>query len=202
MELPNRPLASAVGVGSLTVIVRDAGSGKWRVFERPKRNCRCDEYRQTFCQRSRRSRRHASIVTCTPPGSCRTRQRLPSIRALTTQRPDDFPLLWFGVFDHADERTLDELGAAPDHTPDERWQPSISAEQYARVFEELQELIRNGDTYQVNYTYRLRAHLESDPLALFLRLIARTVPAVRRVRRHRRVGDLQRIARALLSSFR
>jgi para-aminobenzoate synthetase/4-amino-4-deoxychorismate lyase len=44
------------------------------------------------------------------------------------------------------------------------------------VFDELQELIRNGDTYQVNYTYRMRARLQSDPFTLFLRLAAAQLP--------------------------
>jgi para-aminobenzoate synthetase/4-amino-4-deoxychorismate lyase len=44
------------------------------------------------------------------------------------------------------------------------------------VFDELQKLIRNGDTYQVNYTYRLRGRLASDPFALFLRLAATQLP--------------------------
>ena len=59
-----------------------------------------------------------------------------------------------------------------------------------------------GDTYQVNYTYRIRTHLQSDPFALFLQLATAQTPAVRGVRRYRRLGDLQRLARALLSSRR
>ena len=34
----------------------------------------------------------------------------------------------------------------------EAWEPSISAARYAEMFEQVQELIRNGDTYQVNVT--------------------------------------------------
>ena len=44
------------------------------------------------------------------------------------------------------------------------------------VFDALQELIRNGETYQVNYTYRLRARLQSDPCALFLQLAVAQSP--------------------------
>jgi para-aminobenzoate synthetase/4-amino-4-deoxychorismate lyase len=90
--------------------------------------------------------------------------------ALKTRVADDFPLLCFGVYDRVQERTLDELGPLPDAGSDERWEPSITADQYARVFEQLKELIRSGETYQVNYTYRIRTHLDSDPLQLFLKL--------------------------------
>ena len=80
------------------------------------------------------------------------------------------------MYDAAQERTLDELATPNGGVSDERWEPSIPAEHYARVFDELQELIRNGDTYQVNYTYRMRARLQSDPFALFLRLAAAQLP--------------------------
>ena len=99
--------------------------------------------------------------------------------ALPTQAPDDFPLLWFGLYDRADECTLETLAAAAGDRGDEvdeRWEPSISFDQYARTFGSLQELIRNGDTYQVNYTYRVRTTLHSDPYALFLQLASAQTP--------------------------
>jgi para-aminobenzoate synthetase/4-amino-4-deoxychorismate lyase len=160
----------------LTVIVRDAASGKWRHFERPvdvvvARNI--EEVLpaiETIEHACVRLHRHAAGFV--------SYEAAPAFdAALKTQPTDDFPLLWFGVYDTLQERTLDELGsldvtlgtAASAVESDGRWEPSISAEQYARVFEELQERIRNGDTYQVNYTYRIRTHLRSDPFALFLR---------------------------------
>ena len=75
-----------------------------------------------------------------------------------------------------EERTLEDLGTGPGALPGENWTPSISEEEYAEIFERLQELIRSGDTYQVNYTYRIRTRLQADPLALFLRLAAEPSP--------------------------
>ncbi|MCM3879299.1 MAG: aminodeoxychorismate synthase component I, partial [Vicinamibacterales bacterium] len=51
------------------------------------------------------------------------------------------------------------------------WTPSIDAARYTHAFEQLQELIRTGDTYQVNFTYRLRAPLSADPRSLFQQLM-------------------------------
>ena len=44
-------------------------------------------------------------------------------RALTTRPPDDFPLLWFGLYEMADERSLEELAASP---PDGAGVPGVT----------------------------------------------------------------------------
>ena len=90
--------------------------------------------------------------------------------ALQTKPPDSFPLLWFGLYEDVEDRALEELEPPAGAVSDELWKAAISNEQYARVFDYLQELIRSGDTYQINYAYRIRTHLQSDPYALFLRL--------------------------------
>jgi para-aminobenzoate synthetase/4-amino-4-deoxychorismate lyase len=159
----------------LTVIVRDAASGKWRLFERPLEIITVTEIAdvlpalQKIENECTRHHRYAAGFL--------SYEAAPAFDpALKTQRGGDFPLLWFGVYDSAPERTLDELATANGGVSDESWKPSISPEHYTRVFDELQELIRNGDTYQVNYTYRMRTRLKSDPFALFLRLAAAQLP--------------------------
>jgi para-aminobenzoate synthetase/4-amino-4-deoxychorismate lyase len=159
----------------LTVIVRDAASGTWRLFERPLEIVTATEIgdvlpalQQIENECTRHHRWAAGFLSY---------EAAPAFDpALKTQRAGDFPLLWFGVYDSAQERTLDELATANGGVSDESWKPSISPEHYTRVFDELQELIRNGDAYQVNYTYRMRTRLKSDPLALFLRLAAAQLP--------------------------
>ena len=159
----------------MTVIARDAASGTWRHFERPVEVVTASEVGEVLPALQKvedactRHHRHAA-------GFLSYEAAAAFDSALKTRRADGFPLLWFGVYDTAQERTLDQLAGTPGVIADERWEPSISAEQYARVFDELQELIRNGDTYQVNYTYRMRARLQSDPFALFLRLAAAQLP--------------------------
>ncbi|MEO5739226.1 MAG: aminodeoxychorismate synthase component I [Vicinamibacterales bacterium] len=175
MDLSNGPLASDAGVEGLNVIIRDAAAGTWRLFERPIEVVVARtiddvlpalEKVENACVRDRMYSAGFLSYEAAPAFDA----------ALKTRRADDFPLLWFGLYDTAHERTLDQIGPGTDVTPGERWVPSISAEQYADVFEQIQELIRNGDTYQVNYTYRIRTHLQSDPFALFLRLAAAQSP--------------------------
>ena len=181
MELSNRALAS--GVRRLTVIVRDAGSGTWRLFERPLEIVTASHIEDVLPalqkienECNRHGRYAAGFLSYEAAPAFDT--------ALKTQPADDFPLLWFGVYEQAQPRSLDELGLPADAsakagtldqacTPIQQWAPSISADRYGEVFQQLQELIRNGDTYQVNYTYRIRTTLQCDPFALFLQL-ART----------------------------
>jgi len=67
------------------------------------------------------------------------------------------------------ERVTVDFGTDPS-PPDPGWEPSIARGRYDRTIEAIREHIRAGDTYQVNYTLRLRATLETDPIALYGRL--------------------------------
>jgi para-aminobenzoate synthetase/4-amino-4-deoxychorismate lyase len=162
----------------LTVIVRDADSGKWRVFGPPhevvvardaaevKRELRRVE------SECRNSGRYAAgfISYEAAPGFD---------GALQTKPADDFPLLWFGLYDAPQDRSLDEIEGSAEKgtgTFSAEWEPSITAERYLEVFNDLQELIRAGDTYQVNFTYRLRARFTEHPLSVFLHLAAEQSP--------------------------
>jgi para-aminobenzoate synthetase/4-amino-4-deoxychorismate lyase len=160
----------------LTVIVRDAASGKWRLFENPLEIVTATEVDDVL-PALRQIEEHCNLHHRYAAGFLSYEAAPAFDTALKTQCAHDFPLLWFGVYDTAHERTLDEIAvSSAGAVSEEHWEPSISAEHYARVFDELQELIRNGDTYQVNFTYRMRTRLQSDPLALFLHLAASQMP--------------------------
>ena len=174
MGLSDRPMARD-GVRRLTVIARDAASGRWRIFERPieiivARNV--DDVVPAL-----EKIEHACVHEDRHAAGFIAYEAAPAFdSSLKTHAAADFPLLWFGLYAAVEERTLENLGPAPRALPGEIWVPSISEEEYAEIFERLQELIRSGDTYQVNYTYRIRTRLQADPLALFLRLAAEPSP--------------------------
>ena len=78
------------------------------------------------------------------------------------------PLAWFGLFDGHDE--VEDVGALlPD--PAGAWTgapvPEPSRADYRAMFEEAQALIRAGDLYQLNLTFRARVPFIGDPLALY-----------------------------------
>ena len=51
------------------------------------------------------------------------------------------------------------------------WKEEVEAPTYQQAIETIQHHIRQGDTYQVNYTVQLSQELEADPLAIYNRLV-------------------------------
>ncbi len=95
--------------------------------------------------------------------------------ALTTRADGEFPLLWFGLYREPAVVTFPPVRAAL-NPPAFAWQPSVSREEYDKGFHAIREFIRNGDTYQVNFTYRLRSPTRPDPWEFFLQLAADEEP--------------------------
>ena len=95
----------------------------------------------------------------------------PAFDASLPARADgEFPLLWFGLFEQPE--VLDHLPTAgAESIPAFQWQPTVTQEEYRSALRSIREYIRNGDTYQVNFTYRLRTSVPLDPWALFMRLM-------------------------------
>lgn len=93
-------------------------------------------------------------------------------QAFVTRPAADLPLAWFGVF--AGPRELLEPPPAVAPAEELEWSPSVSPNDYERSIAEIHRLIAAGDTYQVNFTWRLDAPFAGDPWALFHRLAARS----------------------------
>jgi len=88
--------------------------------------------------------------------------------ALAAYPPDGFPLVWFGLYR---EREVVPLPPLADVSP-LPWQPTVTPEAYREAIRQVRRYIAEGDTYQVNYTFRLRAPFSGDPEQLFARLAA------------------------------
>ncbi len=87
-------------------------------------------------------------------------------------RPDgDFPLLWFGLY-----QAMEPLERLPEAEPLREspgpWRPSVDEAHYWRAIEEVRRQIEQGETYQVNYSLRLRSAFKQPPYALFRRMVA------------------------------
>ncbi|OPY68890.1 MAG: Aminodeoxychorismate synthase component 1 [Syntrophorhabdus sp. PtaU1.Bin002] len=89
--------------------------------------------------------------------------------ALTVRSPGGFPLVWFGVYREPEPVSLEPL--PPDNLPVIPWEPSVSESEYRRSFHKIKEYIRAGHTYQVNYSFRLRAPFSRDPWPLFVQMV-------------------------------
>jgi len=154
-----------------SVLLRDARTGRWLLFENPR-----------------------EILTAHSPEEVRTRLRAveaavethglyaagfvsyeaaPACDAAFRVCPDpsDFPLLWFGLYEEPRVVSLPSLPDAPQPS-ESPWQPSVTPDGYAAAFDRVKQAIREGDSYQVNLTYRLRRAFPEDPWPCFLRMAA------------------------------
>ncbi|MCP5419816.1 MAG: aminodeoxychorismate synthase component I [Gammaproteobacteria bacterium] len=92
--------------------------------------------------------------------------------ALTVKAPGACPLLWFGLYDDPliiPPTTVEEQARAVFPTP-LHWKPSISESAYPQAIARIKTYIEAGDTYQINFTFRLHAPFDGDPWPVFLRL--------------------------------
>jgi para-aminobenzoate synthetase / 4-amino-4-deoxychorismate lyase len=87
--------------------------------------------------------------------------------------PDDpfagLPLIWFAFFDEREE--LQSLEPSDRRSPIvSRWEPTTSRAAYDAAIDDIHENIAAGDTYQVNFTIRLRGSFDGDELGLYRQL--------------------------------
>ncbi|HEV2706413.1 MAG TPA: aminodeoxychorismate synthase component I [Pyrinomonadaceae bacterium] len=89
--------------------------------------------------------------------------------ALVAHTPGSMPLVWFGLFD-APSAVCTLSASAPFSLSE--WRPSVGRDAYCTRAEAAREAIARGDTYQVNYTFRLRARFDGDAFSFYERLRA------------------------------
>jgi len=77
------------------------------------------------------------------------------------------PLAWFGVF--GGKRPLPPPEASGSHRLG-RWEATVDSAAYRDAVGSIRDRIALGDTYQVNYSFRLRSKLEGEALSLYLDL--------------------------------
>ncbi len=88
--------------------------------------------------------------------------------ALKTHAPGSLPLLQFGLFQTFEKIKPESTGVYQLG----EWKPSVSHDEYSATIAKIKEHIAAGDTYQVNYTFRLNAPFSGDPFAFFCDLAA------------------------------
>ncbi|NJN32027.1 MAG: aminodeoxychorismate synthase component I [Synechococcales cyanobacterium RM1_1_8] len=93
--------------------------------------------------------------------------------ALTVQPSGEagFPLLWFGIYAGENVAVLDALPTDQAAYQLSDWQPSVTQAEFEAAIATIQQYIASGDSFQVNYTFRLGASFQGDPWGLFLALM-------------------------------
>ncbi|UCF31362.1 MAG: aminodeoxychorismate synthase component I [bacterium] len=88
-----------------------------------------------------------------------------------TRHMDGFPLIWMGLYDRVGASDSPLVLPAPPR-PEGDLIPvlNVSRSDYVSAVERIKEWIRDGETYQVNYTCRMRYDSEEHPVDTYLRL--------------------------------
>ena len=90
--------------------------------------------------------------------------------ALEVRPPNGFPLLWFGIYKKPKVHRI-----CPSFPNSNYrlcgWIPSIDRAGYNRALGQIREHLENGETYQVNYTFRLRTPFSGSAWTFFRELI-------------------------------
>ncbi|QHE52614.1 aminodeoxychorismate synthase component I [Pontibacillus sp. HMF3514] len=84
-----------------------------------------------------------------------------------SEQGNEMPLAWFGVFE---EPTNREPGKIEDTFNASEWRIETDYESYQSDMQRIRKGIEKGDTYQINYTTRMRAQLEGEPYAFYQHL--------------------------------
>jgi para-aminobenzoate synthetase/4-amino-4-deoxychorismate lyase len=94
--------------------------------------------------------------------------------AMRTNNTADFPLLWFGLYPPPERIQIQKPDFSAYSMGD--WTPSINKSGYFTAISRIKEHIHSGDTYQVNYTFRLHVPFSGDPKHLFLAMVRAQSP--------------------------
>ena len=154
------------------VVLRDAASGRWLRFQDPVEILSADRAEDVLPRL--RAVEQAVDNRGLHAAGWISYEAAPAFDSALAVRPSGpLPLLWFGLYE---KPAPVDLPSADAGLPDD-WQADVAPATYARAFEEIKRLIRAGETYQVNFSYRLRRDaFEPDPWQTFLALVGAQNP--------------------------
>jgi para-aminobenzoate synthetase/4-amino-4-deoxychorismate lyase len=92
--------------------------------------------------------------------------------ALTVHSSSDFPLLWFCLYEEPEIITLD-FPESEWQSNIEQWVPTVNQKEYNQIIDKIKRSLEYGETYQVNYTFRLRTPFSNRSWPVFLNLVLR-----------------------------
>lgn len=158
-------------LAALTALVQDGGAGDWLAFGPPARVLaarRIDAVRDVV----REAQRCVETEALWAVGFLAYEAAPAFDRALHVREAmDSLPLAWFALCPSPQRVRLADIAAAAQHvTP--TWTPSVTRTDYEDAIARIRRYIEDGDSYQVNYTLRMRAPFAGDAAALFLAMQA------------------------------
>ncbi len=86
-------------------------------------------------------------------------------------RNTDVPLVWFGLFEPSHVRQVESIEGCGGGYELGPLAPSLDRAGFGDAFQRIKEHLADGDTYQVNLTFRMSASFRGDPQDLFADLV-------------------------------
>lgn len=149
------------------VVLRDAASGRWLRFAHPV-DIVAVHTRDEVSRALRRVEARVNTDGLWAAGFVSYDAAPAFDDALRARSGSSEPLLWFGLFN---EPTEISAPATEDAAPALDWSPTLSRADYDAAIEQIKNHIADGDTYQVNFTFRLEAPCTTDAWRLFASLV-------------------------------
>lgn len=151
------------------IVIRDDTTGQWLRFQNPRQvvEARCIEEVLPNLRIVEEKTQEQGLFAA----GFISYEAAPAFDDALQVRPStSFPLIWFGLY--ARPEVMEELPPTPQEpaytlTP---WVPSVSRTAYDQAIAQVKAHIARGETYQVNYTFRLRATFSGNVWALFVDL--------------------------------
>ncbi len=91
-------------------------------------------------------------------------------KAIKSKPGGNFPLTWFGIYNSP--AIIEEIEKPVNPINELLLRKNITDEDYEKAFNRIKFYIEQGDTYQINFTYRLLEEYFTDPWEIFKHLIA------------------------------
>lgn len=171
------------------VLMRDASTGEWLQFERPQEVVVAHEL-QDVLPALREVELAVNEKQLWAAGFIGYEAAPAFDKALCVRAADrSFPLVWFGLFKQYDSAPSESTfwspksgrpfvpsaaprRASPTSPPSLQlhWSPTLNKDAYTESINRIKSYIEAGDTYQVNYSFRLRAPFGGTAYELFLQL--------------------------------
>ena len=153
------------------VLLRDPARGCWLLFRRPVHIlvANCAEEVIPVLQQLDRSVNNLGLYAA---GFIAYEAAPGFDPALSAKPASTFPLVWFGLYEKPEVLSKSPIALTDQPGgPFPTWSASITRQEYDAAIANVKAAIAKGETYQVNYTYRLAASFDTDPLAFFYELV-------------------------------
>ncbi|MCD6526868.1 MAG: aminodeoxychorismate synthase component I [Desulfuromonas sp.] len=148
---------------------------RWLRFERPEHVISCHDVNQVdHCLRQVQQQVDAGYTAAGFVSYEAAAAFDPSMQVVAG---GELPLVWFALYEASSITVMSGLpgsqtmsGRDSSSLPDLDWRSSVTSTEYHAAIQRIKDAIAAGDSYQVNYTYRLSAKAQIDPWQLFLHL--------------------------------